>query len=204
MATLNPDHLFEQAENLIVPPAAGPPRQVDVRRAISAAYYGVFHFVAAAAADEFVGKTKRSSSRYGLAHRGIDHRWLRDLCDDLKKPTPPQKYIPHLPNKGVGPNLAAFATAVVELQEKRHGADYDPMIRVKTSDALAAIKTARAAVARFEQATATRRRAFLALLMFPVAERSKRHHDLYNAGAVTRQPTDKPHTPTRCFSRPFA
>ena len=167
MAILNPEHLFEQAEALVVPPEAGPPRQVNVRRSISAAYYGLFHTVAAAAADEFVGKTKRSSSQYGLVYRAIDHRWLRELCYDLIKSKQPQKYTPHLPPNGVGPNIVAFATAVVDLQEKRHTADYDPMVRVKTSDALAAIKAARAAVARFGTATAKGRKAFLTLLLFP-------------------------------------
>jgi hypothetical protein len=50
MATLNPDHLLAQAERLIRAPPAGPPLQVDVRRAISAAYYSVFHAVLTAAA----------------------------------------------------------------------------------------------------------------------------------------------------------
>jgi hypothetical protein len=54
-----------------------------------------------------------------------------------------------------------------ELQGKRHAADYDPMIRMKTSDALFAIKTARAAVRRFSKASAARRHAFLSLLVFP-------------------------------------
>jgi hypothetical protein len=39
LAILNPEHLFEQAEKLVIPPPAGPPRQVDIRRAVSAAYY---------------------------------------------------------------------------------------------------------------------------------------------------------------------
>src|SRR5215216_7618181 len=43
VAILNPEHLFDQAEKLILSPPAGRPRQVDIRRAISAAYYGVFH-----------------------------------------------------------------------------------------------------------------------------------------------------------------
>ena len=64
MATLNPDHLFEQADKLVVPPRAGPPRQVDLRRAISAAYYGIYHFCLTAAADEFVGVIHRATSRY--------------------------------------------------------------------------------------------------------------------------------------------
>lgn len=167
MAILNPEHLFEQAENLAAAPEAGPPRQVDVRRAISAAYYGVFHATATAAADQFVGVTKRSTSQYGLVYRALDHKWLRDLCDDLKKQTPPQRYGPHLPPNGFGANIVAFATAVVELQEKRHAADYDPMVRVKTLDAQLAIRTARAAVARFNNASPKRRKAFLTLLLFP-------------------------------------
>src|ERR1700751_1842071 len=87
VAILNPDHLFEQADKLISPPPAGPPRQVDIRRAISAAYYGVFHAVLAAAADQFVGVTKRSTSQYGLVYRSVDHLWLKKLCEEVKKPT---------------------------------------------------------------------------------------------------------------------
>src|SRR5829696_2138449 len=71
------------------------------------------------------------------------------------------------PGKWFGSNVFAFAPAVVELQGKRHAADYDPMIRMKTSDALFAIKTARAAVRRFSKASAARRHAFLSLLVFP-------------------------------------
>src|SRR5918912_2888967 len=89
VAILSPDHLFEQAERLVEPPPAGPPRQVDIRRAISAAYYGVFHAVLAAAAHHFVGKTKRATSQYGLVYRSIEHKRLRELCEDLQKQTIP-------------------------------------------------------------------------------------------------------------------
>jgi uncharacterized protein (UPF0332 family) len=54
VAILNPDQLFEQAEKLIAIPA-GRPRQVDIRRAISSAYYAIFHAIITAAADQFVG-----------------------------------------------------------------------------------------------------------------------------------------------------
>src|ERR1700691_675527 len=79
LAILNPEHLLEQANRLIAPPPAGPPRQVDVRRAISAAYYAVFHATLAAAADQLVGVTKRASSGYTLVYRSIDHKELREL-----------------------------------------------------------------------------------------------------------------------------
>src|SRR5438477_676262 len=62
--------------------------------------------------------------------------------------------------------MQAFAAAVLELQEKRHSADYDPSIRVKTSDAILAISTARSALNRFVTADPSRREAFLGLLLF--------------------------------------
>lgn len=167
MAVLNPAHLLEQAERLVVPPPAGPPRQVDVRRAISAAYYAVFHFILTEAADDLAGKTKKGSPRYALVYRSVDHSKLKDLCLEMKKPILPAKYQRYSPARGFGSNIQAFASALVELQEKRHAADYDPAIRVKTSDAKLAIGTARSAIRRFGMASRARRKAFLSLLLFP-------------------------------------
>ncbi len=167
MASLNPDHLFEQAERLIVPPPAGPPRQVDVRRAMSSAYYAVFHALLTAAADEFVGKTKHATPEYALVYRSINHGWLRQVCDGLKGSQPQKRFAQYAPTGGFGENLQALSLAVIDLQEKRHSADYDPAIRVKTADALLAIRTGRTALSRFNRVSALRRRRFLALLAFP-------------------------------------
>jgi hypothetical protein len=166
VAILNPDHLFEQASKLISP-QAGRPRQVDVRRAISAAYYALFHATISGAADQFIGVTNRDRSRYGLAYRSVSHTWLRDLCKEAQKPTLSNKFKPYAPPSGFGPNITAFAAAVVELQEKRHSADYDVMIRMNRSDAAFAIATAQAALERFSRASRPRRLAFLSLLLFP-------------------------------------
>lgn len=167
MARPNPEHLFEQAEKLVAPPSAGPPRQVDLRRAISAVYYGIFHFCLAAAADEFVGVTQRATSRYTLVYRSIDHKTLKDLCAEAKKPTPPAKYLPYIPLGGFDSNIRAFSTAAIELQEKRHLADYNPQPRFKTSDVKLAVSTARSAVRRFLAADEEDRKAFLTLLICP-------------------------------------
>jgi hypothetical protein len=86
---------------------------------------------------------------------------------DSKKPTPPARYRPYLPSNGFGPDIVEFATAVVELQEQRHAADYAPMIRLRTADALLAVRTARAALDRLRVASGPRRRTFLSLLAFP-------------------------------------
>jgi uncharacterized protein (UPF0332 family) len=166
LTRLNPEHFFEQAERLTVPASAGAPRQVDLRRAISSVYYGVFHATLTAAADQFVGVTKRSTDRYALAYRSVDHNTLRSLCLELKNQNVSPRIGRHSPPKGFGPNIQAFAAAVLELQEKRLAADYDPLMRIKASDALSAITSAREALRRFRRASGPRRTAFLSLLLF--------------------------------------
>ena len=120
MPVLNPDHLLEQADRLIAPPGGGAPRQADLRRAISNAYYGVFHAIVTEAADDFVGKTQRQTPRYALLYRSIDHRSLRTLCEDVVKTTLPAKYSKYQPSGGFGPDLLALAR--ISQTRKRIGA----------------------------------------------------------------------------------
>jgi hypothetical protein len=166
LTTPNPEHLFEQADRLATPPPAGAPRQVDLRRAISAAYYGLLHAVLTAAADEFVGSTQLATARYRLTYRSIDHAALRSLCKEAQKSNLAAKYAQYSPARGFGGDIQAFAAAALDLQEKRLSADYDPLFRVRTSDAVLAIKTARSALERLRKANKTRRKAFLMLLLF--------------------------------------
>ena len=166
MPVLNPDHLLEQADRLIAPVGGGAPRQADLRRAISAVYYSVFHAVATEAADSFAGRTQRQSPRYALVYRSIDHRFLRGVSEDVIKTTLPTKYVRYQPSGGFGADIVALATAVVDLQEKRHAADYDPLLRVSTAEAILALETGRTAVSRLRHANPTKRRAFLSLVVF--------------------------------------
>ncbi len=170
MPVINPDHLLEQADRLIASAGKGTPRQADLRRAISTAYYAVFHSVLTGAADCFAGRASRNTSNYALIYRSVDHRPLRTACEVLKRATPPQrlpeKYSRYEPVGGFG-EIVAVAAAVVELNEKRQEADYDPLYRSSVSDALAAIATARDALARLKAASPTRRVAFFSLIVFP-------------------------------------
>jgi hypothetical protein len=166
LAILNPDHLLEQAQLMIVPPPAGPPRQVSLRRAISNAYYAIFHATLTAAGDEFIGVTQRSNDRYTLVYRSINHKALRDLCDAATKSQLPARLARYVP-AGFDPQIKAFATAAVELQERRHSADYDPSVRFRSADAIFALKTSRAALESLRDATMESRKMFLSLLLFP-------------------------------------
>ncbi|MHB1103497.1 MAG: hypothetical protein ACYC0C_12150 [Devosia sp.] len=167
MPAPNPEHLIEQAERLINLPQAGAPRQADIRRAISSAYYAAFHATLAAVADQFIGVAFRNSPQYALAYRAVDHRDIRDLCDDLLKPTIPAKYGPYLPLGGFAADIFEYVAATSELQERRHAADYDPAVRLRITEAQLSIRLARHAVLRLAAATSEQRRAFTTLLVFP-------------------------------------
>ena len=99
-------------------PAAGEPQQACFRRAISTAYYALFHLLALEAVQNWNGS---SSTRSGL-ERKFEHRTMKDVSNSVVKgnwrgwstPSPP------LP-----PELNALAAAFVDLQEKRQQADYD-------------------------------------------------------------------------------
>lgn len=71
-----------------------------------------------------------------------------------------------MPAGGFGPDLQAVATAVIELQEKRIAADYDPSVRIGRSDAISAVATARSALRRFGATADQQRKAFLTLVLF--------------------------------------
>jgi hypothetical protein len=102
---LNPDHLLQQADQLISPVGGGAPRQADLRRALSTAYYALFHAIVTQAADTFVGRTQRSTAAYSLIYRSVEHRNLKALCVDIKKPTLPSKYSEYAPAAGFGADL---------------------------------------------------------------------------------------------------
>ena len=74
-----------------------------------------------------------------------------------------------LPKGGLKRQLVEFAAIIIELQNARNRADYDPSAFYSVSDARAAIQSARDAVTSYKQITKASfadRLAFLTLLMF--------------------------------------
>lgn len=166
MTLPSPQHYFQRALRLAASLSSGSPRQVDLRRAISDAYYGIFHATLAAAADQFVGVNKRSTNRYVLVYRSISHGAICELCTEVRKPVPPRSLVRYSPLGGFGLNLRGYAVGVLELQARRLSADYDPQMRCRRADAVAAVVAAQSALTRFKDTTDAEREAFLALLVF--------------------------------------
>ena len=114
-----------------------------------------------------VGTSSGAPVRYSLVYRGIDHRALKELSNDAAKSTLPQKYRHHLP-RDLDTKLKDFAASVIDLQGKRHRADYDPLSSYRSADATIAIETARDAIRLFKQADEEQRKIFLTLLLCPI------------------------------------
>ena len=156
----DPERLFGQADALA---GATEAHQTDLRRAISAAYYGLFHFILTAASDMVVGSDRRSSAEYSLVYRSVDHSRLRTLCTQLSGTKP--KNLPFVPSGDFG-TIAQFARVVGYLYELRNLADYDPSRDFTPDEARVAISEARQAIKWFQEGTAEQRQAFLILLLF--------------------------------------
>jgi hypothetical protein len=92
---------------------AGRPRQAYLRRSLSATYYALFHALAKMCADELIGVTKADSEAWVRVYRALEHGFAKNALSQTNI-------------QALGPAAKAFSAAFVELQEKRHTADYDP------------------------------------------------------------------------------
>jgi hypothetical protein len=136
--------------------------QVDLRRAISDAYYAVFHSCLIAAADMICGAASRTSDRYRLVYRSVDHGTLAKLCKQVSQTNP---VVAIKPSAGFG-QIADFARVAGSLQGQRHLADYDPSPTFTGVEALIAISDARQAICWFTSSTNEQKEAFLWMLLF--------------------------------------
>ena len=112
------------------------PRQADLRRAISTAYYAAFHGLAEVAASRLVGTSTASqkTAAWTRVYRALNHQAIKKACGFKEV----QNY---------SEDLATFINLFPELQELRHQADYDPNVRYKHGEVLSAVNDADVALA---------------------------------------------------------
>jgi hypothetical protein len=89
----------------------GKPRQTSLRRAVSSAYYALFHALARLCADELVGFSKPWGVHAPI-YRSLDHGRAKDVFKRISS------------HRGSG--VAIIGQIFILLQERRHAADYDP------------------------------------------------------------------------------
>jgi len=113
------------------------PLQASLRRAVSASYYAVFHFLIDRATGQMFGVATNRRKLRDIISRAFDYGSMKDasrsfaggnLPDALRWTTP-------LPA-----DLRRVASNFVELQDERHRADYDrgdPFVRAEVVQLLA-------------------------------------------------------------------
>lgn len=164
---MDPSDLIRHA-NALIEAQRGAPKQVDLRRSISAAYYALFHCFLRAAANDLIGVTAKAqkSAAYRLVYRAFDHSAMLRVCEDAAKAKLPDKLAAALDREQFPREIQYAAKAFSYLQELRHKADYDPILRLYKSEALNASIRAAFAVQQFEAAEKEARQLFLLFMLF--------------------------------------
>lgn len=156
---MNPYDLIRIARHLAtggVSGNRGRPRQADLRRAISAAYYALFHALCRCCADALAGTTPASRRRPGwlLVYRSLEHTTARSRLANQSEMT------------AFPPEIRYFGIRFAHLQRQRHWADYNPAQDFSRSNVLQLITQAEQAIGRLEQCASADRRDLSLYILF--------------------------------------
>ena len=133
------------------------PRQANLRRAVSTTYYAMFHCLAGSCADLIVGGAGASRSKHAWrqTYRALDHRTSRKRCESQD--------IRQFPVE-----IRDFANVFVDLQKKRHRADYDPYAVFSKLEVVQGIQEAEKIIGDFVRAPRKDRRAFAVYVLLDI------------------------------------
>jgi hypothetical protein len=133
------DDLLDIAADLARRQQSGRRRQASLRRAISTAYYALFHALAYLCANRLVGWSK-SWEVVTPIYRTLDHGRAKDAFKRISDQH--------------GSHIAIIGQTFILLQDRRHTADYDPSpFPFGRSETLDLIEQVRQAMARISVLT---------------------------------------------------
>lgn len=146
-----PSDLLDQAEMLARREPKNP-KQASLRRAVSAAYYALFHLLVEDAARLLLGLVGRDdAAAIARIARTFDHKPLKEVSQAFAESRLPAS----LRSDGEGyqtpGDLKLVADAVVSLQQARHEADYNIGRPVTRADAQKLIQEAKLAFEAWER-----------------------------------------------------
>lgn len=122
------------------------PSQADLRRAVSTAYYALFHLLVQEATAALVD----DPGLRGLVPRAFDHADMKAACLAFIGGTPPEVIRSLLP-AAIPDDLRVVAREFSKLQEARHAADYNPVAAFNRPAAVASVRRAEEAFAAWER-----------------------------------------------------
>lgn len=145
------DDLLDQARKLLyLDPTR--PKQANLRRAVSATYYALFHFLTTQSARTLIGAHQSLTSYRHLLARAYVHGEMKSACIAFGGGSYPRSLAAGLPTDfAVRKEIEDIAMAFVDLQSKRHIADYDFSQTLTRADVLATIEVAHASIDEFNK-----------------------------------------------------
>jgi len=151
---LQPRDLIATAR-LLANSGQGKPAQVHLRRAISTAYYALFHTLARNGADLLIGGHGAAHSKHAWrqVYRALEHGVAKNACQN-------RAIVSQFPRP-----IEDFASTFVDMQIRRHDADYDPIGKYTKSEVLKDIDDIETAIAGFLSAPRKDRQAFSAYVL---------------------------------------
>lgn len=159
--------LLEQAAHL-AKRERGRPRQASLRRAVSAAYYALFHLLLEEAALQAIPGSL--ASWRPVSTRAINHGDVKKVAAWFHSGNLPAPLILNAP---LSAEIRLVAQACNQLQQARHQADYDTAARFARQDVRLLVRDAEQAFAAWSRVRNNdEAKAFLALLL--VTDRWKR------------------------------
>lgn len=101
----------------------GQPRNTNLRRAASTAYYALFHALALAVVRHSLpgGSTNEIYS----AARYVSHSSIKQVCEWIAGDTPPRYLLDIVERLRTNVDVTAVANTFIDLHEQRERADYD-------------------------------------------------------------------------------
>lgn len=127
------------------------PRRANIRRAVSSAYYAVFHFLVDQSCRLQIGSLPRQAPYRQVLARAFSHSTMKIACVSYAGGTLNRSIANGLTaNTVVTPEIRHIATAFVVSQQQRHLADYDLTEDFTRSNVLALIEQVEGAILDFE------------------------------------------------------
>ena len=128
----------------------GRPRRAELRRAVSAAYYAMFHALPLSCANLLAGSTRanRSQPAWRQVYRALEHSHAKNQCNS---PSVMSRFPAEIRN---------FGQLFILMQVRRHSADYDPDARFSRFEVTRLIEETDRTITGFKRAPRADQRAF--------------------------------------------
>lgn len=153
--SIRPEWLIRQAKELGGAAAGvGQPRNADLRRAVSDAYYALFHFIVLACVESLMPACPEGDQLRLTRH--FQHNAIKQVCEWVVGPGAIPERVRHslLLVRAEVP-IRDAALAFVTLQERRHDADYNHLTGLTRPETLTLIESAEDAINKLTAAKGT-------------------------------------------------